>query len=147
MKSSQARIGRIFIVKMEDNDRLPDAIEEFARDNKISAGICLMLGGIGKGKLVSGPEKSHVFPIVPILQEINGVHEILGVGTIFIDENNFPKLHMHVATGRKKNIHVGCIRPGISVWKIVEFIIIELNDSKMYRKKDENTGFSILEPE
>ncbi len=146
MKFSQAKVGRVFVVKLEDGDNLPDVIEEFASTHKLKAGVCIMVGGISKGKLVCGPESPDTFPVVPMLQEIKGVNEILGVGTIFPDENNSPKLHMHAAIGRKKNTLVGCIRPGISVWKIVEFIILELIDSEASRKKNKKAGFSILEP-
>jgi len=105
-----------------------------------------MVGGIKKGKIIAGPENPDASPIITMPQEIEGVSEILGVGTIFPDENNIPKLHMHAAAGRKKNTLVGCIREGISVWKIVEFIIIELSGSKAVRKKDRDAGFFVLEP-
>lgn len=146
MKFTQAKIGRIFVVKLEDKDKLPDAIEEFSRKQKIKTGVCLMIGGIGKGKLVAGPERPDTSPIIPVLQEIKGVNEILGIGTIFPDEKNLPRLHMHAATGRKKKVLAGCIRPGITVWKIVEFIILEFTGSKAARKMDKKSGFLILEP-
>ncbi len=146
MKFSQAKINRVFVVKLEDEEKLPDAIEDFARKHRIERGLCIMLGGIGSGKLVAGPEKPEQIPIVPILQEIKGTSEILGVGTIFPDEKNFPRLHMHAVTGRKKDVLAGCIRPGISVWKILEFVIIELKSTKAKRKLDKKAGFSVLEP-
>jgi len=146
MKFNQAEIKRVFIVKLEDNDALPDIIEKFAFEHKINSGLCIMVGGIKKGKIIAGPENPDASPITTMPQEIEGVSEILGVGTIFPDENNIPKLHMHAAAGRKKNTLVGCIREGISVWKIVEFIIIELSGSKAVRKKDRDAGFFVLEP-
>lgn len=145
MKFSQARIKKVFIIRLEDKEKIPDAIEDFARKQKIRCAICIMLGGVGGGKLVSGPEKSNVFPVSPILKNITGTSEILGIGTIFPDEKRNPKLHMHAATGRKNKTLVGCIRPGIYVWKILEFIILEI-DSKAGRKLDNEAGFSVLEP-
>ncbi|MCX7705150.1 MAG: DNA-binding protein [bacterium] len=146
MKFSQARIKRVFIVRLEDKEKLPDTIESFAKKYKIHRGICIMIGGVGGGKLVSGPEKSNVFPVNPILRNITGTSEILGIGTIFPDKNNNPRLHMHASTGRKNKTLVGCIRPGINVWKFIEFIILEIVDSKAVRIKDNKAGFLILEP-
>ncbi|MCM8759971.1 MAG: DNA-binding protein [Candidatus Omnitrophica bacterium] len=147
MKFSQAKIKRVFIVKLEDKEKLPDVIENFAKRHKIYRAICIMLGGVGGGKLVCGPEKPNVFPVSPILKNISGTSEILGLGTIFPDEKNNPKLHMHAATGRKNKTLVGCIRPGINVWKIMEFIIFEISsETKAKRKKDKKLGFSVLEP-
>jgi predicted DNA-binding protein with PD1-like motif len=145
MKFSQGKIKRIFVIKLQDNEKLPEVIENFASEQKINCAICLLIGGIGSGKLVSGPEKPDKFPINPILESITGTSEILGVGTIFPDEKNFPRLHMHAATGRRKKTLTGCIRPGICVWKIAEFIIIELEGLKGKRKKDKKAGFSVLE--
>ncbi|MCM8788975.1 MAG: DNA-binding protein [Candidatus Omnitrophica bacterium] len=146
MKFSQAKIKRVFVIRLEDKEKLPDAIEDFAKKYKILRAICVMIGGVGSGKLVSGPEKANVFPVMPILKNIYGASEILGIGTIFPDENTNPKLHMHAATGRKNKTLVGCIRPGIKVWKILEFVIIELSGTKAKRKKDIKLGFSVLEP-
>ncbi len=147
MKFSEAKIKKVFILRLHDREKLPDVIEEFALKHKIRCALCFMLGGTGGGRLVVGPEKDNVSPINPILQTISGTSEILGIGTIFPDENKKPKLHMHAATGRKKNTLVGCIRPGINVWKIVEFIIIEITGTKSRRKLDSDAGFSVLEPE
>ena len=146
MKFSQAKIKRVFVIRLEDKEKLPDAIEDFAKKHKILRAICIMIGGIGSGKLVSGPEKANIFPVRPILKNIYGTSEILGTGTLFPDENNNPKLHMHAATGRKNKTLVGCIRPGIKVWKILEFIILEIVESKATRIKDKEAGFSVLEP-
>ncbi|HOK80545.1 MAG TPA: DNA-binding protein [bacterium] len=147
MKYSQAKIKRAFVVRLEDGEKLPDAIEDFARKHKIQCGICMLIGGIGSGKLVTGPRYPESSPIIPIFQSITGISEIAGIGTIFPDENNIPKLHMHATTGRKKTTLTGCIRPGITVWKIGECIILELVGAKAKRIKDKKAGFSVLEPD
>ena len=118
MKYSQAEIKRVFVVRLEDGDKLPDVIEDFARKHNIQCGVCILIGGIGSGKLVTGPENPGDSPIIPIFQNITGTSEIAGIGTIFPDENNIPRLHMHATTGRRKTTLTGCIRPGITVWKI-----------------------------
>ena len=49
-------------------------------------------------------------------------------------------------TGRGDTPCVGCIRPGIHVWKVGEVVLTEITDNKACRKKDSRTGFDILEP-
>ncbi|MGB9642046.1 MAG: PPC domain-containing DNA-binding protein [Candidatus Ratteibacteria bacterium] len=146
MKYSQARIKRIFVVRLDDGEKIPAAIEDFARKHKIQCGICILIGGIGSGKLVTGPRYPESSPVTPIFQSITGTSEIAGIGSIFPDENNIPKLHMHATIGRRKTTLTGCIRPGITVWKIGECIIIELIGTKAKRITNQKAGFSILEP-
>jgi len=147
MKYSEARQGRVFVIRLETGDRLPDTIEKFAADNGIQRGMCIIVGGAGPGRLVVGPEDSKKMPVIPMLHEIKEVHEIAGVGTIFPDENDNPKLHMHAALGRKGNSRTGCVRKGVDIWNLGEVILIELIDNSSIRKKDSLTGFEFLEPD
>jgi len=146
MKYGEGSIGRIFVVRLEDGDKLPEVIENFAKEKELYCALCVLLGGIeSDGKLVVGPENSKTTPIVPLVFTLKGVHEILGVGTLFPDENNFPRLHMHAALGREGKSRTGCIRLGIEVWEIGEVILLEIKDIPVYRKKDPDTGFEIME--
>ena len=45
MRFSEARTGRVFVVRLEDGGRLPDAIEQPARDQGVSRGFLRVLGG------------------------------------------------------------------------------------------------------
>ena len=57
MKYSEATIGRTFIIRLEDGDRLPEAIESFAVENGVSHGTCILVGGIKSGgSIVVGPQ-------------------------------------------------------------------------------------------
>ena len=147
MKYSQGRIERVFVIRLEDGDKLPDALESFAQKNGVSCGMCLLVGGIRDGgKIVVGPEEPEKTPIMPMLFQLRGTHEILGVGTLFPDESHKPRLHMHAALGRGGETRAGCIRPGIEVWKVGEVILLEIAGSPAFRKKDPATGFELLEP-
>lgn len=146
MKYSEARQGRIFVIRLETGDRLPDTIEKFASEHNIQRGMCIIVGGVGPGSLVVGPEDSKKTPVIPMLHEIKEVHEIAGVGTIFPDGNGMPKLHMHAALGRKGNTLTGCVRKGVDIWNLGEVILLELTDNSSFRKKDSLTGFEFLEP-
>ena len=48
------------------------------------------------------------------------VHEIVGTGTLFPNENGEPVLHMHVACGRNEGTVTGCVRRGVKTWHILE---------------------------
>jgi predicted DNA-binding protein with PD1-like motif len=147
MQYSEARQGRIFIIKLDGGDRIPDVLEDFARDHDVSRAYCILVGGIDDGSsIVVGPERkpSDGKP-VPIEYELEGRHEVLGTGTLFPDEEGNPVLHMHVAAGRKGRASAGCSRAGLIVWNIIEVVFIELIDDTGIRRLDRATGFKKLE--
>ena len=103
-----------------------------------------MLGGVGGGSIVAGPEDATAMPPKPMLLGLVGAHEAAAVGTLFPDESGHPKLHMHATFGRGESVRTGCIRPGIDIWTIGEFMIIELLGMELTRKHDAATGFELL---
>lgn len=146
MKYTQANLGRIFILRLEHGDRLPDTIEEFAQSQKIESATVLFIGGSDQNsKVVVGPEDGTAEKPAPAILDLPGVSEALGVGTIFLNEEGVPKLHLHSAFGRKGNTVTGCTREGVSIWHIGEVIILELIGSSAQRKNDPQTGFELLE--
>jgi predicted DNA-binding protein with PD1-like motif len=147
MRYSEGKIGKVFAIRLEDGDKLPDVVEDFAKRKGISRGMCLLIGGIqSRGKIVVGPENGKTTPIVPMVTELSGIHEILGIGTLFPDGNGKPSLHMHAALGREGKTTTGCIRLGIETWKVGEIILLEISDNAACRKKDPATGFDLMEP-
>jgi predicted DNA-binding protein with PD1-like motif len=147
MKYSQAKQGRVFILRLEDGDILHEEIEKFADAKNIRAAALLAVGGADEGStLVVGPEQGRVKPIVPLEHVLNDVHEVAGVGTLFPDDTGKPVLHMHGAFGRKGKVVTGCVRNGVRVWHVLEVILIELADTGASRRLDEATGFKLLQP-
>ena len=147
MKYSEARLGRMFIIRLEDGEILHEKVEEFARTHAIAAAAVIALGGIDEGsKLVVGPEHGRSKPISPMEHILDDVHEIAGVGTIFPDRDHNPVLHMHIASGRNESTITGCVRRGVKVWHIIEVILFELMDTSACRMFDTQTGFELLEP-
>ena len=147
MKYSEARLGRMFIIRLEDGEILHEQIEEFARTHAIAAAAVIALGGIDEGsKLVVGPEEGRSKPISPMEHILDDVHEIAGVGTIFPDRDHNPVLHMHIASGRNESTITGCVRRGVKVWHVIEVILFELRDTSASRMFDTQTGFELLEP-
>ena len=146
MQVSEATIGRIFTIRLEDGEVLPRVLEDFAESRNVSRAFCLFVGGIGSGgRLVVGPEKEGDMPPVPMVHVLEGVHEILAAGTLFPDEDGRPRLHAHAALGRKEHALTGCIRMGVSVWKTVEIVLLELKGGTGKRVFDPESGFHLFD--
>lgn len=147
MRYSEARTGRVFVVRLETGDRLPDAIERLAAEQGVARGYLVVLGGAEDGsRIVVGPEDGAAIPPVPMIHQIAGVHEIAGVGTIFPDAQGKPSLHLHAALGRGEAAVAGCTRTGVDIWKVGEVVLVELLGSEARREIDPATGFTLLEP-
>jgi len=147
MKYSQARPGRVFVVRLEDGDIVHEAIEQLAGDENIDAAALVAVGGADQGsRLVVGPESGRAETIQPMSHILENVHEIAGTGTLFRDEQGAPVLHMHMACGRRDATVTGCVRSGVRVWQVMEVVVFELMDSTGRRVYDEATGFKLLQP-
>jgi len=147
MKYSEAGLGRIFVMRLEDGEILHEEIEGFAAEKGIKAAAVIALGGADKGsKLIVGPREGRSKVVEPMEALLDEVHEIAGTGTIFPDDENNPKLHMHAACGREKNTVTGCVRAGVKTWHVMEVIILELTGTDAKRRFEKETGFSLLNP-
>ena len=146
MQFTEAKLGRIFILRLHDGDHLPDILETFAKEHRVASALCFFIGGAeDKGRVVVGPKDGETMPPEPVITLLKGVHEVCGVGTIFLNEEHKPVLHMHASFGRGENTVTGCVRMGIDIWHIGEIVILELAGSSAQRAKDEKTGFEFLE--
>ena len=146
MKASEGHIGRVFIIRLEDGDVVPECIELFARENKVSVGHVVLVGGIGGGQVVVGPRRSDERPPDPMLLPIDGAHEGVGVGVLAPGQDGKPVLHIHAALGRSGQTLTGCLRPGVITWLVGEVILYEIVDAKAARIKDKVSGIALLEP-
>ena len=147
MKYSAAKLGRTFVIRLEDGDILHEEIEKFAREKSITAASLIAVGGVDKdSKLVVGPEAGRAEKIVPMELVLDDVHEIAGTGTLFPDDEGNPILHMHIACGRNGDAVTGCVRRGVKIWHVLEVILIELCDTTAVRTMDPATGFKLLVP-
>jgi predicted DNA-binding protein with PD1-like motif len=147
MKVSQGKIGRVFVIRLEDGDVIPNCIENFAREEGIAAGHVILVGGIGSGDVVVGPRSSSEMPPDPMLLPIDGAHEVVGAGVIAPNEEGKPVLHIHAALGRSGQTVTGCLREGVTTWLVGEAIIYEITGMDMVRLKDEASGFTLLDIE
>lgn len=146
MKATEGRLGRVFVIRLEDGDLVPDCIERFAEDNGVSVGHVILVGGIGDGEVVVGPRRSEERPPEPMLLPVDGAHEVAGVGVLAPGEDGRPVLHIHAALGRSGKTTTGCLRPGVGTWLVAEAILYEILDANVARVMDSESGFQLLEP-
>ncbi|MFP4347172.1 MAG: PPC domain-containing DNA-binding protein [Thermodesulfobacteriota bacterium] len=147
MKYSEAKQGRVFVIRLEDGDIVHEEIERFAQEKSIRAAALIVIGGADEGsRLVVGPESGRAVDMVPMERALENVHEVAGTGTLFPDEAGTPMLHMHMACGREGKTVTGCIRQGVKVWQVMEVILFELVDSTGTRLHEPATGLKLLKP-
>jgi predicted DNA-binding protein with PD1-like motif len=146
MRYSEAVLGRVFVLRLEDGEALNTTLETFAREHGIARGLAFYVGGGAGGTgLVVGPDADRDDAIVPLLHALSGVHETFAVGTLFPNETGDPVLHMHAACGREGSAVVGCTRAGLETWLIGEMILIEITQTAASRRVDPASGFELLE--
>jgi len=145
MKATEGKIGRVFVVRLEDGDVLPDCLEKFAKEKSIQCGHVILVGGIGGGEVVAGPRRSDEIPPDPVYMPVKGAYEVVGVGVIAPDKDGNPVLHIHASLGRGENVLTGCLRPGVTTWLVAEAIIYEITGVNAQRLPDDKSGFDLLE--
>ena len=147
MKASEGRLGRVFVIRLEDGDKLPECLERFAEEKGVSTGHVILVGGIGSGRVVVGPQSSEERPPQPMLLPISGVSEVAGVGVLAPNREGKPVLHIHAALGRSGQTMTGCLRYGVTTWLVAEAILYEIVGAQAVRVMDEENGLELLEIE
>lgn len=144
MKSTEGSVGRVFILRLEDGDVVPDCIEQFAAENGVSTGYAVLTGGLTSGEVVSGPRDPNARPLQPITVPIENAHEVSAVGVLAPTTDGAPKLHIHGALGRSGSTVTGCLRPGVKTWLVGEVVLYEITGTDAVRVRDEECGFDLL---
>lgn len=147
MKVSEGKIGRVFVMRLEEGDIIPHCIEEFAAEKSIAVGHVTIVGAIREGQVVVGPRKTDEMPPNPMTLPVNGSHEILATGVIAPTAEGKPVLHIHGALGRSGQTLTGCLREGVSTWHVAEVILYEIEGVDAKRLYDQETGFTLLNVE
>ena len=93
MKASEGKIGRVFVVRLEDGDMVPECIEKFAAEKGIKVAHVILIGGIGGGQVVAGPRETDEMPPDPVMIPVEGAHEVEGVGIIAPDKDGNLAFH------------------------------------------------------
>lgn len=148
MNYSEGRMGRVFVLRLEDGEVLNDTLAQFAADHGIARALTFYVGGSADGsQVVVGPDTGPAQGIVPLIYTLAGPHEVLALGTIFPNEAGHPVVHMHAAAGREGDATVGCTRAGLTTWLVGEVVILEIEGTNARRMTDPATGFELLQAE
>ena len=142
MEYQVGRPGRVIVVRLSEGEDLYESIETVAKKEDIQAAAVLITGGFRKANVVVGPKREKP-KIEPQFKDFSGPGEVLGVGTIYSDDEG-PKMHMHTAIGKGDETLIGCPRGGAKIFLILEVTIIEIEGINATRTLDESTGFKLL---
>jgi uncharacterized protein len=146
MQYSEGSIGRIFVLRLEEGERLNHTLEAFAQEHNLQRALAFYLGGSAHGsQVVVGPEANRGEAIIPMIHTLTGAREVLALGTLFPNDEGSPVLHMHAAAGREGDAVVGCTRAGVNVWLVGEVVLLEILGSPAWRCRDPKTGFQLLQ--
>lgn len=146
MKAAEGRLGRVFVVRLEEGDIIPRCLEEYAWEKNIKVALVTMISGIGEGNVVSGPKESNKMPIDPIITAVEGAHEMVAAGLIASDEEGKPKLHIHGVLARSGKVMGGCLRMGVKTWLVGEVVIIEILGVEGKRILDKKSNYPLFTP-
>jgi len=142
MQYTKGSIGRIFLLKFEDDDIVLKELDKFARREKLNAATFIFLGALKKGDIVTGPKKP-VIPPEPNWKKFKDGWEVMGIGTIFTNKKN-PQIHIHASMGKKDKVITGCVRKDSKVFLVIEAIVFELKGIRAAKDLDPRTGLNLL---
>ena len=142
MKYTKGEIGKIFVLKFDNNDIFLDELKKFARKEKLKSAVFVFIGALRKGKLVTGPKKP-IIPPEPNWVKFKDGWEALGIGTIFTGKSG-AQIHVHSSMGKKNRVITGCIRQKAKVFLVIEALVFELKGVKASKDLDPKTGLNLL---
>ncbi|MCX5711554.1 MAG: DUF296 domain-containing protein [Candidatus Omnitrophica bacterium] len=142
MKYTKGTIGRIFLIKFENNDILLEKLAEFVCKENIKAASLIFLGALRKGLLITGPKKP-VIPPQPNKVNFKDGWEVMGMGTVFTNKKG-PQIHIHGTMGKKLKTLTGCVRGNSRVFLVIEAVLMELKGIKAGKDIDPATGLNLL---
>lgn len=142
MEYAVGQTGRIIAARLFEGEDLYESIHMIAITENIKSAAVLITGGFRKADVIVGPKQEKP-KIVGNMEEFAGPGEVLGVGTIYCDDEG-PKLHIHTAIGKKDDVMVGCPRGRVKIFLVLEVTIIEIEGLSAQRKSNESSGLNLL---
>jgi len=139
---TKGSLGKILLLKFEDDDILIKELDKLARKERLKAAAIIFLGALKKGDLVTGPKKP-VIPPEPNWRKFKDGWEVMGIGTIFMNKSG-PQIHIHTSMGKKSKTMTGCVRKDSKVFLVIEALVLELKGVKATKDIDPKTGLNLL---
>ncbi len=141
MDYSEGRLGRVFILKIDDGEDFLAVTNEFIRNKSVQTGTLLFLGALRQGRMVTGPEEPTI-PPEPHYIMFEGGWEMVGIGTICQGDDG-PAIHYHASVGRAGHALTGCLREKAITYIVAEVVVFEFAGLNVHRKFDEKAGVSL----
>ncbi len=142
MEYTTGKVGRVFLLKFENNDILIQSLSGLAKKERIKAATVIFIGALREGDLVTGPKKP-VIPPQPNKNIFKGGWEVMGLGTIFTNSKG-PQIHIHASMGKKNKVLTGCVRGSSKVFLVIEAVVLELKGVRASKEIDPKTGLNLL---
>jgi len=136
MEYTTGAVGRCVCIRLHENDKVYDSIQEVAEKEGLSAAVVFVIGGVKNGSVVAGPVDQDERPLKTIVKRFEDAREIAGIGTLFKNEEGRIKLHLHASIGKDSEPIVGCPRLGLDCWLVTEVVILELLGLNAVRAKE-----------
>lgn len=144
MEYRTGKVARVITARLFEGEELYQSLESLAEKENIQTAAVLITGGFREADVVVGPKQEKP-EIIGDKLKFEGPGEVLGVGTIYPDEeNNTPKLHIHTAMGKGGKNIVGCPRGGAAIFLTLEVTIIEFEGISGVRKFNKENGLKLL---
>jgi hypothetical protein len=138
MQYSEGRLGRVFVLRIDDGEDFLAVTRDFIKDKEVQTGTLFFLGALRQGRMVTGPEELAI-PPEPHYVMFEGGWEMVGIGTIYPGEGG-PAIHYHASVGRAGHALTGCLREKAVTYIVAEVIVLEFTGLDIRRLPQEKTG-------
>ncbi len=143
MQYSEGRLGRVFVIRLEDGEDLIESIQRFVAKKGVATGMIHFLGALKTGHLITGPKEPTIPPGPPFVEDLDGAWETFGVATIYPGDGGEPMVHIHASAGHGDKALTGCLRERASTYLVVEAVVFEFLGLDARRCIDESTGLHL----
>jgi predicted DNA-binding protein with PD1-like motif len=136
-------VARVFSIRFDDGEDFLGALTELIKKENIRNGWFQVIGGLRQADVVTGP-REPVMPPEPVWRQVKDARETLGSGSIYWDEKEQPRIHLHAALGHHGDTITGCLRKGSVTYLLLEVILFEIAGFEASRPWSADKGFNIV---
>jgi len=144
MNYTVGKPGRVIVARLQHGEPIYATIEALAARERVRHAAVWIVGGLMHAGVVVGPQADDERPPRIRVERFDDAREILGLGTLFLNESGQPKLHLHATMGKGRTVLTGCPRAGADCWLVDEVVILEISGAQAERRKDAASGFELL---
>ncbi len=143
MEYRSGTMNRVFVLRFDQGDDFLEGLLEVIRGEEIRNGWFHCIGGLAGADVVIGP-KEPTMPPEPIWQKVDSPRELLGTGSIYWDEHDEPKIHLHTSLGDHGKAMTVCTRKNTTTYLVIEVYLVEITGFEASRPWYEKGGFNRL---